>query len=716
MVARCAMSGFVFQWPGLLALLLLAIPLAWLLAHARRQRLKLIAAMGGRLTTHRRLRDILRVLAFILLVLALARPGHSPQMESASRTGRDVVFALDVSRSMLAEDLSPSRLEVGKQAIRDALQTFGNERVGLVVYAGSASILCPLTYDYDFVRYMLEQAHPRSVDFGGTTLQSAVEKVIDQVFMDGRGGVQDLVVLTDGGDHGSNAAKVVELLQEKEVAVLMVGLGDPHRGSPIKVEDQDGKPQLLEADGVVVTTKLDDAALRAFAAETGQAEYFAAGVSPFHLGELYRDYAADKLVEASDSESGIIIYQEAAVWFLVPALILLLLAECWGACGLQLGQAALVLLLLGATGFEVSAADAPFRDSFDAAVKLMDDGAYEEAANQFTALYVDADSSFASAGDLAALQLNRGLSLIQLAAGSAEQSPGVALSYAQDAQLAFLSAKRYAPELQRAGMRLETTAKTIGELQAILEEQQAAENELNDAMQSLVEQLQALLEDQRKLRVQTLAVDIARKHPKRAKNSPPPPPIVEPADAATNSKRFVAEQGLLQGRSEPIKAAMQLIDKTMSGAVDADLPPMDTILTEPLKLMDSLIFAQSKAKELLAQWSSWPAAREEQQHAEHVIEEILELLGGDSQQEQSDESEEWDEYEEDYEYDYMDESEESMSSSEAMQGDFAAGGDMQELPVPNYSVEDILMEEQGSLQFRQQKRASANAGKVEKDY
>ena len=209
------MSEFIFQWPLALLALLGTFPLLWMLAHARKQRLQLIEAMGGGHPTHRKLRDILRISAYILLVLALARPGYAPHTEATSRTGRDVVFAIDVSQSMLAEDAAPSRLEVAKQGVRDALQTFENERVGLIVYAGSASILCPLTYDYDFVRYMLEQANPRTVDFGGTTVQSAVEKAVDQVFVAGRENVQDLIVLTDGGDHGSVVTKTVDLLNTK---------------------------------------------------------------------------------------------------------------------------------------------------------------------------------------------------------------------------------------------------------------------------------------------------------------------------------------------------------------------------------------------------------------------------------------------------------------------------------------------------------------------
>ena len=194
------MSDFTFQWPFALALLLLILPLAALLGYARKQRLAVIQAFGGTLPTHRRLRDILRVVAFACLVCALARPGYAPQIESTSRTGRDVVFALDVSRSMLAQDVPPSRLEVAKQGIREALDQFSNQRVGLIVYGGSASILCPLTSDYAFARYMLDQAHPRSVDFGGTTLQAAIEKAVDQVFIDGRENVQDLIILTDGED------------------------------------------------------------------------------------------------------------------------------------------------------------------------------------------------------------------------------------------------------------------------------------------------------------------------------------------------------------------------------------------------------------------------------------------------------------------------------------------------------------------------------------
>ena len=240
MASRCAMSSFTFQWPSALLLICLLIPISWLLRRARKQRKIILRSMGAERRTHRVLKDGLRLVAWALIALAVARPGYAPYYEATSQTGRDVVFALDVSQSMLARDVSPNRLEVAKQGIRDALDQFSNERVALIVYAGTASILCPLTYDYDFARYMLEQANPRTVDFGGTTLQSAVEKAVDQIFDPERNGVQDLLILTDGGDHGSQMERVKTLLAKSNTGLLVVGLGDPNNGSPILLPQEDG--------------------------------------------------------------------------------------------------------------------------------------------------------------------------------------------------------------------------------------------------------------------------------------------------------------------------------------------------------------------------------------------------------------------------------------------------------------------------------------------
>ncbi|MGZ0709606.1 VWA domain-containing protein [Coraliomargarita sp. W4R53] len=704
------MSDFVFQWPAALALLLFTLPLIALLRYARKQRLAVIRSMGGGRSTHRRLRDVLRVLAFACLVLALARPGYAPRMESTSRTGRDVVFALDVSRSMLAQDVPPSRLEVAKQGIRDALDQFTNERVGLIVYGGSASILCPLTNDYEFARYMLEQAHPRSVDFGGTTLQSAIEKAVDQVFIAGREEVQDLIILTDGEDNGSRFEKALELLNEASVDTLLIGIGDPHNGSPIPVKNEDGGTTFLEQNGSTVYTQLDGEALRALAADSTRIQYLPVGTTPFNLGKIYQDYAQELPVDANDSENGIRIYQEAAPYLLIVALILLLLSECWGASGLQVGQAALLLCTLyAATPAEMAAAAPAVESAFSAAIDTFKAGDFEAANTQFSEVYDYATSHDAAPRTLAPIQFNRGLSLIQLAQANAEANPQTALNYAQSAELAFLSAKRYQSELTRAGIRLEATSQLIGQLKAHIEAQEQADADLQAQMEKLIELLQALLDQQTQLRQSLEATDPERFNNRRKKPAP-----VEPAPeiVANLSQSMVAQQNLRIEESAQIRSLMEAIDRQLTPP-DIDLPDFETVLTEPLRLFTKVQAEQGQSVNLLAAWIHWPDARDNLQVIEQTIKEILELLSSDSDQ-NSEESEEYEDMEEDY--DYSEDSEESMSSSDAMQGDFAAAAEMQALPEPNYSADDILMEEQGSLQFRQQKRAAANAAKVENDY
>ncbi|MGJ8649870.1 MAG: VWA domain-containing protein [Opitutaceae bacterium] len=683
------MSEFVFQWPLVLVLLVLTIPLFWLLAHARKRRRELIEVMGGGHSTHRKLRDVLRFAAFVLLILALAKPGYAPIAEATSRTGRDIVFAIDVSQSMLARDALPSRLEVAKQGVRDALQTLSNERVGLIVYAGSASILCPLTYDYDFVRFMLDQANTRTVDFGGTTVQAAVEKAVDQVFLEGRNDVQDLIVLTDGGDHGSVITKAIELLEDKGVDTLLLGLGDPNVGSTIPIADEEGNPSLLQVNGETVTTQLDDVALREFAARSNRIEYLALGTKPFNLGQIYIDYAEGRQVDAAMNETGILVYKEAAIYFLIPALFLLLLSECWGARGLQIGQA-VALLCLFALSPDAEATGDSFAINFKTATEALQAGNFEEATTQFSALSQEAAERTATPAQLATVHFNEGLALI--GQSKAQSSPQEALSFAQNATLAFLAAKRGDPNISRASVRLELTAAFVSELQIQIEAIEAQNDAINDQMTILIERLQALLKAQDELHA-----EISK--PESANN------------AATLSSQFVSTQNKLRREAVDIQKLMQSIHQMMSSPADLN-PNQETALTEPLNLIVRVQQSQEIATTNLIKLETWELAQSMQVEASKLIQAILDLLANDSQD--SSDSEDWDEMEEDYEY--MEDSEESTNTSEPMQGDFAANGEMQELPLPNYSADDILLEEQGNLQFRQQKRASANAAKVEKDF
>ncbi len=696
------MNGFTFQSPAALALLLLVPPVAWLLFRARKKRLALIHAMGGGLTTHRRLRDVLRTIALTLMLLALAKPGHSPQTQSVSRSGRDVVFALDVSQSMLAQDAKPSRLEVAKQAIRDALDVMNNQRVGLVIYAGSASILCPLTYDYDFARYMLDEVHPRTVEFGGTTLQAAVEKTVDQIFIDGRGNVQDLIVLTDGGDHGSKVAREVSIIEEKQVDVLLVGLGDPQRGSPIPIEDEEGRTSFLQEDGKVIRTKLDEKALQDLASRSRRITYSPVGIRPFHLGELYLDYAADKQTDAADGDTGITIYQDASILFLLPALVLLLLSELWTSKGLRLLPAAAILILSAPT---LRAENPNFRSDFDAALTAFANGDFETAADTFSDLY---QTDNASPAQLAAIRFNQGLCQLKLADA---QDPQLALIHARNAQLAFLSAKQNAPSLDQAGVQLEHTSTLIATYLEEIRKREEQEQKQNEAMEQLIASLQALLENQQTLHDEVAANDVPRPNQRNRKQAPKDP-VAPPKLATENAATFHTRQTTLHTDATAIETEMRRIDQSMRAPLE-DQPDPVTIMAEPLQLIAQVIAAQLEAATNLNTWNTWPHARTLQNSAIRNIEKILQILAGDSDQD-SEESEDWEEYEEDDEY--MEDSDAEGMPSSQTSAELAAGAEMQALPVPNYSADEILQQEKGNLQFRQQNRAKANAGKVKQDY
>ena len=568
MASRCTVSMFTFQWPSALLLICLLIPISWMLHRARKQRKIILRSMGAESRTRRPIQDGLRLVAWALIALAVARPGYAPYYEVTSQTGRDVVFALDVSQSMLARDVSPNRLEVARQGIRDALDQFSNERVALIVYAGTASILCPLTYDYDFVRYMLEQANPRTVDFGGTTLQSAIEKAVDQIFDPERSGVQDLVILSDGGDHGSRMERVETLLSESNTGLLIVGLGDPSKGSPILLPQEDGSLQTLEIDQQTVLTKLEDALLRNLSATYPNAVYIAAETRPFNLGQLYNDYMAEKSTLASNTNSGKLIYQEAAIFFLIPGLICLLLAERKGARSLGSSAVILSLFFCGFSQSSVRAETAlkAIGVDFEKAAAFMQSEAYDEALEILNTTYGQSTSNLLSAEQMAASLFNRGLCLIELSERQAEQSPIAALELAQKARLAFLQSKAYKQDFKRAGLRIELSSTWIQELKGLIEEEG---NQASD--------------------------------------------------------------------------------------------------------------------------DSNPQSSED------------------------DGNESFEDYEDMYEDDYS-EMNESMPDSSYNEGDLAAGSSMQPLPAPNYTIEDILLEEKGNLQFRQQKRANANAAKVKKDY
>jgi Ca-activated chloride channel family protein len=243
-------------------------------ARARQQQLarmavpELVAALTrSHSPGRRRLKDILLALAVGGIGLALARPQWGEaHLGETQLLGDDVVFVLDCSRSMLAADVAPNRLQRAKLAILDFVQQRGQGRVGLVAFAGQAFLQCPLTLDYDAFRDALMAMDDRTIPVAGTD----VGRALDEAFraMDKEDHSKLVILITDGEDLEKSGVKMAEDLAKKGVLVFTIGVGTP-AGAEIQVLNDRGQPTLLrDPQGNVVRSRLDEATLRAIANAT----------------------------------------------------------------------------------------------------------------------------------------------------------------------------------------------------------------------------------------------------------------------------------------------------------------------------------------------------------------------------------------------------------------------------------------------------------------
>lgn len=313
--------------------LLWALPLlgaAYLYAgHRRRRALELFAEAGllpqlsqSVSRARRRWKAALVIAAFAFVVFALVRPGWNPKPKTLERYGRDVVFVLDVSKSMLAEDLAPNRLERAKLAIRDCLERLQGDRVALVAFAGTAVLKCPLTLDYGFFRMMLDSIGPDSVARGGTKIGDAIRTVLDEVFDDREKRFKDIILITDGEDHDSFPVQAAEKAGQRGIRILAIGLGDEEQGKRIPITDEQGRKTFLRHNGQEVWTRLDADTLRKMANATPGGKYLNVATGDFDLGDIYAKLVAT--AEKKELESKTVQrYEEKFQIFLAVAFALL---------------------------------------------------------------------------------------------------------------------------------------------------------------------------------------------------------------------------------------------------------------------------------------------------------------------------------------------------------------------------------------------------------
>lgn len=323
---------FRFGVEGLLYLYLLLpalVALEWWAASRRQRALDRFGERGriDRLTAAvsrrgRMIRTALMLAGVVLLVTALARPQFGDRVDTVRREGQDLVVALDLSASMMAEDVAPNRLAAAKLAVSRLIERLDGDRIGLIAFAGEAFVQSPLTTDYAAAALFLNAMEPDLVPVPGTDLGEAIDVALDGFRETGE---RDrlLVVITDGEDHEGAIDAAVERAVDAGVRVYAVGMGSTE-GVPIPSFDESGAPSGFMRDeaGTVVTTRLDEATLQVMADRTGGTYYHAAAGGAAAFDSLVDELTGGEGEEIESRE--ITRYEEQYQIFLGLALLLLL--------------------------------------------------------------------------------------------------------------------------------------------------------------------------------------------------------------------------------------------------------------------------------------------------------------------------------------------------------------------------------------------------------
>jgi Ca-activated chloride channel family protein len=325
-----------------LAWVLAAVPLAvWLYARAARQRRAALrqfgdAALVQRLAAvvrpgRRTAKAAIGVLAILGMAVALIGPRFGTEPRTVERRGVDLVVALDVSESMRAKDVAPSRLKRAKKEVRDLVGQLRGDRAGLVLFAGTGFVQAPLTTDYDALRLFLDAAGPNRIPVPGTNLEAALDAALeafdavrpasDSTARPGDDRARVVLLLSDGENHVGDLAAVKQTARKNDVTLFTAGVGTAD-GAQIPVYN-DGREVGVKRNeqGEVVRTRLDEDALTTLA--EGGGAYFRVGSTASALSDV--PTALRQLETTTMAEEQFEEYAEMYQWPLALALLLLFL-------------------------------------------------------------------------------------------------------------------------------------------------------------------------------------------------------------------------------------------------------------------------------------------------------------------------------------------------------------------------------------------------------
>lgn len=262
----------------------------------------------------------LREVAIVAGLVALAGPRFGEQYEQIIPRGSDLYVLIDVSRSMLAEDVAPTRLGRAKADVSSLVNRLEGERIGLIAFAGQAVVKCPLTVDYNSFRRALNELDPNSAPRGGTAIGDAIRKSLE-VFQSNSARDQAILLITDGDDQQSYPLEAATVAAERQVTIFSVGLGDAEKGSRIPQKDKSGL--YVEHQGEQVWSKLDGTLLQEIALKTSGV-YIPAGTRSYDLGELYTKYLQGRRGDDSTSQTRIRRTERFQIFLAIALLAILI--------------------------------------------------------------------------------------------------------------------------------------------------------------------------------------------------------------------------------------------------------------------------------------------------------------------------------------------------------------------------------------------------------
>ena len=259
---------------------------------------------------------ILFATAFSALVVAAARPQFGAKLREEKREGVEMMFVVDVSNSMLAEDFTPNRLDRTRYAIDKLFASLNQDRVGVVVFAGEAKVQLPITTDYRMARNFAKRLSPSLVEVQGTDLSDAID-LASLSFSQREGASRVMILITDGEAHDADALTSAERASEQGIRLFAIGIGSP-QGAPIKI----GGEFIKDEKGEMVVSRLNEELLQKIT-EKGNGAYIRASNAEFGLSEIVNE--VEKMEKSELSTLRFDEYNEQFYWILwiVAGLLLL---------------------------------------------------------------------------------------------------------------------------------------------------------------------------------------------------------------------------------------------------------------------------------------------------------------------------------------------------------------------------------------------------------